>query len=473
MTTTPLPPAHRIGAVIVAAGASTRMQGADKTLADLGGEPLIARAVDTFEQCAAVGAIALVAAERNLDAIAALRSAKGWRKTMPPLPGGARRQDSVRIGLAALPPECEWALVHDGARPFVTSLMIEDGLRAAADTGAAIAVVPAFDTVKRVAADGRVIETLDRSELAMTQTPQVFRRAILERAHAEVTDDVTDDAAMVERMRVEVRTFDGARSNIKVTTPEDMEVAGALLGESKMAVSPASLDDYEEQAAAATNRNHPRDLEVVEAALEQIKGGLDALPTTWSQDDRLYTARFLLVGRCLNSLKASLVLLRRGYYQQPLALVRMVWEDNLTALDAANHKETLSALIEGIPPLGKGDLTFSAMAKRQSLDEEWKGNYGPLSEYAAHTRYQSLHVPVGQTPEGNEVGLGAYYDEQLTLTVIREVLRASILTLNLMGELTTSAGVEGQGRGLATTNAVAQLIERIDRRTGVDEGHGG
>ena len=222
MTTTPLPPAHRVGAVIVAAGASTRMQGADKTLADLGGEPLIARAVDAFEQCAAVGAIALVAAERNLDAIAALRIAKGWRKTMPPLPGGARRQDSVRIGLHALPPECEWALVHDGARPFVTSLMIEDGLRAAADTGAAIAVVPAFDTVKRVAADGRVIETLDRSELAMTQTPQVFRRDILERAHAEITADVTDDAAMVERMGVEVRTFDGARSNIKVTSPEDM-----------------------------------------------------------------------------------------------------------------------------------------------------------------------------------------------------------------------------------------------------------
>ena len=200
MTTTPLPPAHRVGAVIVAAGASTRMQGADKTLADLGGEPLIAHAVDAFEQCAAVGAIALVAAERNLDAIAALRIAKGWRKTMPPLPGGARRQDSVRIGLHALPPECEWALVHDGARPFVTSLMIEDGLRAAADTGAAIAVVPAFDTVKRVAADGRVIETLDRSELAMTQTPQVFRRDILERAHTEITVDVTDDAAMVERM---------------------------------------------------------------------------------------------------------------------------------------------------------------------------------------------------------------------------------------------------------------------------------
>ncbi len=148
----------------------------------------------------------------------------------------------------------------------------------------------------------------------------------------------------------------------------------------------------------------------------------------------------------------------------------MVWEDNLTALDATSHEETLKALIEGALPLGKGNLTFATMAERQSLGKEWKANYGPLSEYAAHTRYQSLYVPVGQTPEGNEVGLGAYYDEQLALTVIREVARASILTLNLMNELTTSAGVEWQSGTLAIANAAAQLIERIDHWTGVDEG---
>lgn len=218
------------GAIIVAAGASTRMGDAgDKTLADVGGEPLIARTVGVFERCDAISAIALVVSERNLDAIAALRDEKGWSKTLHPLIGGARRQDSVRAGLDELPPECDWVLVHDGARPFVTPRMIEDGLAAAADTGAAIAVVPAFDTVKRVADDGHVVETLDRSELAMVQTPQVFRRDVLERAHAEVTGDVTDDAAMVERIGVEVHTFDGARSNIKVTTPEDLLIACAML----------------------------------------------------------------------------------------------------------------------------------------------------------------------------------------------------------------------------------------------------
>ncbi len=228
MTADPATP--NAGAIIVAAGASTRMGDAgDKTLAGIGGEPLIARTVDVFERCPAITAVALVVSERNLDAIATLRDDKGWQKTIPPLVGGARRQDSVRAGLDALAPECEWVLVHDGARPFVTPRMIEEGLAAAADTGAAIAVVPAFDTVKRVAGDGRVVETLDRSELAMVQTPQVFRRDVLERAHSEVSDNVTDDAAMAERIGVEVRTFDGARSNIKVTTPEDLAVAQAMV----------------------------------------------------------------------------------------------------------------------------------------------------------------------------------------------------------------------------------------------------
>ena len=220
------------GVIVVAAGASTRMGSAgDKTLAGLGGEPLIARTVDVFEGCDAIATVALVVSERNTDAVAVLRDEKGWRKTLPPLTGGARRQDSVRAGLDALPSDCEWVLVHDGARPFVTSRMIEEGLAAAAGTSAAIAVVPAFDTVKRVAKDGSVVETIDRSELAMVKTPQVFRRDVLQRAHAEVSDDVTDDAAMVERIGVEVRTFEGARSNIKVTTPEDLVVADALLRE--------------------------------------------------------------------------------------------------------------------------------------------------------------------------------------------------------------------------------------------------
>ena len=226
-----LPPAERVGAIIVSAGASTRMQGTDKTLADVGGEPLISRTLDVFDECSAVGCIVLIVAEKNLDAIGELSQRKRWRKLADVRVGGERRQDSVRIGLAALP-DCDWVVVHDGARPFVTTQIIEEGLRAAAATGAAIAVVPAIDTVKRVTEDGRVAGTLDRRELVMAQTPQVFCRTLLERAHAETDEDVTDDAAMVERIGGEVRVFMGAHRNSKVTTPDDLSLARAIFAES-------------------------------------------------------------------------------------------------------------------------------------------------------------------------------------------------------------------------------------------------
>ena len=89
----------------------------------------------------------------------------------PPVLGGARRQDSVRAGLDALPEDCGWIVVHDGTRPFVAPALIEAGIEAAHPTGTAVAVVPAFDTVKRVSSDGGVLETLDRAELRMAQTP--------------------------------------------------------------------------------------------------------------------------------------------------------------------------------------------------------------------------------------------------------------------------------------------------------------
>ena len=226
-----LPPAERVGAIIVSAGASTRMQGTDKTLADVGGEPLISRTLDVFEECSAVGCMVLIVAEENLNAIGELNRRKRWQKLADVCVGGERRQDSVRIGLGALP-DCDWVVVHDGARPFATGRIIEEGLRAAAATGAAIAVVPAIDTVKRVTEDGRVAGTLDRRELVMAQTPQVFRRTLLERAHADTDEDVTDDAAMVERIGGEVRVFMGAHRNSKVTTPDDLSLARAIFAES-------------------------------------------------------------------------------------------------------------------------------------------------------------------------------------------------------------------------------------------------
>ena len=130
-----------------------------------------------------------------------------------------------------LPPlvDTDWIVVHDGARPFVTSQVIERGLAEATCTGAAVAAVKVKDTVKVVDADMTVLETPDRQHLWLVQTPQVFSRELLTRAHSEVAQDVTDDASMVERVGGSVWIFQGSYANIKVTTPEDLEIAEYLL----------------------------------------------------------------------------------------------------------------------------------------------------------------------------------------------------------------------------------------------------
>lgn len=217
-----------VGAIIVSAGASSRMAGIDKTTVQLAGRPLIARTVEVFERSSAVDVVILVVARDDLSEIADIARAEGWRKVVHVRIGGVRRQDSVRLGLKALP-ACEWVIVHDGARPLLTEKVLDDGLATAKATGAAIAGIPMVDTVKAVTDDGHVRETLDRRTLAVIQTPQVFRRDLLEAAHAEPSEDFTDDASMLEAAGVPVEVYMGDRSNIKVTTRDDLIVAEAII----------------------------------------------------------------------------------------------------------------------------------------------------------------------------------------------------------------------------------------------------
>ena len=224
-----------VGAVIVAAGGSSRMRGADKLFADLGGQPLLLRALQPFQDSPLVDRIVLVLSAANLERGRALAAKGGIGKLTAACEGGPRRQDSVRLGLEALGP-CEWVLVHDGARPLVSAGLIERGLAAARETGAAVPAVPLADTVKLAAADGTVERTLDRSHLWAAQTPQVFRYDLLLRAHREVTAEVTDDAAMLEALGLPVKLFEGSAANIKVTTPEDLRLAQALLAAAAAAV---------------------------------------------------------------------------------------------------------------------------------------------------------------------------------------------------------------------------------------------
>src|SRR5438093_6051716 len=215
------------GAIIVAAGSGTRMAGADKLFTEVADRPLLAHAIAPFQECASIDRIVLVMAPLNLKRGRELVERYAFTKVTALVKGGERRQDSVRLGLEALG-ECEYVAVHDGARPLVTAELIEGGLEAARETGAAAPAIPIADTVKEVGPDGIVLRTLDRSRLWAVQTPQVFRYDLLLRAHREITADVTDDAAMVEALGEPVRLVEGSRANIKVTTVEDLTLIEAL-----------------------------------------------------------------------------------------------------------------------------------------------------------------------------------------------------------------------------------------------------
>ncbi len=221
-------PHPRVGAILVAAGASRRMGGRDKVFLPLLGKPLIGYTLQAFHASPLVDAIVLVLSQHNVADGRRLVQQAGFHKVRDICTGGQRRQDSVRCGLERLA-DMHWVLVHDGARPCVDASLIERGLRHAAETGAATAAVPVKDTIKLAGADMLVDRTLPRDQLWAVQTPQVFLKSLLMEAHQRVVEDVTDDASMVERMGGKVRLFMGSYENIKVTTPEDIAIAEALL----------------------------------------------------------------------------------------------------------------------------------------------------------------------------------------------------------------------------------------------------
>lgn len=217
----------KVGAIIVAAGSSQRMGGVDKVWALLGGKPIIVRVVDTFQQCSLIDQIVIVLSQPNLEPCRKLITEQGWSKVTDVCPGGERRQDSVSAGLSRLD-NCQWVVIHDGARPLLTEDLIRQGLAEARANGAAVAAVPATDTIK-VAGDEQIVQqTLPRHKLWAVQTPQVFRFDIIAEAHKQVKDEVTDDAAMVEQLGYRVKLYMGSYDNIKLTAPDDLVLAEAL-----------------------------------------------------------------------------------------------------------------------------------------------------------------------------------------------------------------------------------------------------
>jgi 2-C-methyl-D-erythritol 4-phosphate cytidylyltransferase len=214
----------RICAIVVAAGESQRMEGVDKILAPLGGKPVLSWSVEAFQKNARVDRIVLVNSQKDKEPVQCLVVDHQWTKVAEVCTGGQRRQDSVAAGLA-LVSRCEWVIIHDGARPFITQDLIERGLQAACETGAAVAAVPVTDTIKVAGDDHIVVETPPRSALWAAQTPQIFRFDIIKEAYRKSSGEATDDATLVEQIGCRVKLYPGSPENIKITTPRDLEIA--------------------------------------------------------------------------------------------------------------------------------------------------------------------------------------------------------------------------------------------------------
>ena len=214
-------------AVVVAAGRSERMRGADKMSAVVCGRPLVAWTVEAMRAATHIRRVVLVVpADRVAPASSWVSEAEA-----EVVAGGRRRQESVAAGVARC--DAPVILVQDGARPLATPRLADSVAAAAAEHGAAIPVVPVSDTVKRLT-DRFVRGTVARGGLALAQTPQGVRRDVLLRAYARCDPlgpkTFTDEAALLEAVGVQVVAVDGERTNLKVTTPEDLAHAEALLG---------------------------------------------------------------------------------------------------------------------------------------------------------------------------------------------------------------------------------------------------
>ena len=213
-----------------AAGAGRRMGGVHKTFLELGGQPILLRAIRPFLETPGVECVAVA-----LPPDQAARP-PGWLTGADPrirvVAGGTTRGQSVAAAVAALPPGVEVVLVHDGARPLVARGLVRRCLRAAAAGRSVVAGVPAVDTLKEVDERGRVIRTPPRGRYWHAQTPQAFPRRLLERAHRRAREqgvEGTDDASLVELIGGDVEMVEGSPGNLKVTRPVDLVLAARLL----------------------------------------------------------------------------------------------------------------------------------------------------------------------------------------------------------------------------------------------------
>jgi 2-C-methyl-D-erythritol 4-phosphate cytidylyltransferase len=222
-------------ALIPAAGRGQRMgRDIEKQFLQLGGKSLLAYTLARFEVTPIIDRIVvIVPSGRETFCYQEIIGPGGIRKVTHIVAGAETRQRSVMAGFSCLDQDVDVVVIHDGARPFVTPSLIQAAVDAALAGGSAVAAIPESDTLKRVSRAGTVIETVDRRNLWRAQTPQAFRRAILQRALAYAAQhnvDATDEASLVEWLSWPVRIFPGSIWNFKVTSPDDLVLAELLLG---------------------------------------------------------------------------------------------------------------------------------------------------------------------------------------------------------------------------------------------------
>ena len=205
-----------------------------KQYLEIGGKPLLVHTLRTFQECHLVDSIIIVVPEKDIDyclhqMVQRYQLSKVYKVTS----GGERRQDSVRNGIGAVADTCRWVLIHDGVRPFVSIELIEKVIKAARRFRAVITGLPVAETIKRVGSKGNILKTIERKDLWIIQTPQIFSREDIYLAHQEALKrgwtEATDDASLVEKMGISVKIIEGEERNIKITTPHDLQVARFLL----------------------------------------------------------------------------------------------------------------------------------------------------------------------------------------------------------------------------------------------------
>lgn len=222
-----------VSAAVIVGGGSGNRFGGDKLTVSLAGKPLIAHTLSAFEETLAVSSIVLVVPPGRVEEFRTIANDEEISKLTSVIPGGEHRHESVRRGLEVLPPEVELVAIHDAARPLITPDLITSCLEMAAKEGASALAVPVTDTLHQIDASGCATGSVDRSTLRAMQTPQVFYAAEIRDLLAAMSGNPTDEVSVAMAAGKKVSLVEHYEPNLKVTWPQDVVMAEALLRDRK------------------------------------------------------------------------------------------------------------------------------------------------------------------------------------------------------------------------------------------------